>query len=230
MISQEWLNIPELSWLLNEATDKMETDPEHAAAGVDLSGVIRKYNLKPGFISIPHSWKEYSVQSAAFDLKIPFTGHPMFGHDIIYTHPMNHGAATGRTALIDFLYFARSVSKLDQGVYLSLGSSVMSPMIFENSISMAQTIEIQRTIISITISCLLLTWRSGMGWAGTNHQPVILHIICDIAKPLTGWASNTYLRADNRIFLQGFTGLCVMKPRIDLFKPDKYQYCNNCQD
>ena len=37
---------------------------------------------------------------------MPFTSHPMFGHDIIYTHPMNCGAAIGRAAERDFLTFA----------------------------------------------------------------------------------------------------------------------------
>ena len=36
-------------------------------------------------------------------LGVPFTGHPMIGHDIIYTHPLNSGAAVGRTAQRDFL-------------------------------------------------------------------------------------------------------------------------------
>ncbi|MFZ0282165.1 MAG: hypothetical protein WAL29_10975, partial [Bacteroidales bacterium] len=115
MISQEGLKIPGLSRLLNDADEKIATDPGRAAAAIDLSGVIRKYNLKPGFLSIPHPWKRYSVQSAAFELNIPFTGHPMFGHDIIYTHPLNNGAATGRTALNDFLYYAQSVSNLEHG-------------------------------------------------------------------------------------------------------------------
>ena len=58
---------------------------------------------------MPHKYKEYSVQGNAYRLGIPFTGHPMFGHDIIYTHPMNYGAAVGRTAQRDFLVFANQV-------------------------------------------------------------------------------------------------------------------------
>ena len=47
--------------------------------------------LQPGPLPVPHRWKHYSAQAAAFRLGVPFTGHPMIGHDIIYTHPMNHG-------------------------------------------------------------------------------------------------------------------------------------------
>jgi hypothetical protein len=144
MIFNEGLNIPEASFLLDEAESKLETDPEQASAAIDLLGVIQKYKLKPGFMRIPHPFKKYSVQACAYELKIPFTGHPMIGHDIIYNHPMNHGAAIGRTAVNDFLYFVESVRKLEYGVYMSIGSAVMSPMIFEKSLSMAQNCEIQR--------------------------------------------------------------------------------------
>ena len=68
----------------------------------------------------------------------------MYGHDIIYNHPMNHGGALGRVAQRDFLIFAESVSHIDGGVYISIGSAVMSPMIFEKSLSMAQNLAIQR--------------------------------------------------------------------------------------
>jgi hypothetical protein len=144
MISREGLDIPEQSFLLMEASGKIETDPEYAAAAIDLYDIVRKYKLKPGFMGIPHPFRKYSVQCAAYELNTPFTGHPMIGHDIIYTHPLNHGAAIGRTALTDFLYFARSVSNLKNGVYMSVGSAVMSPMVFEKSLSMSQNLEIQR--------------------------------------------------------------------------------------
>jgi hypothetical protein len=93
---------------------------------------------------VPHPHKAFSAQAAAVRLGIPFTGHPMIGHDIIYNHPMNHGAALGRTALRDFLAFAHSVSQLQDGVYLSVGSAVMSPMIFEKALSMAKNLAIQK--------------------------------------------------------------------------------------
>jgi hypothetical protein len=143
MISREGLQVPEPSFLLEKAGKSMTADPESAAATLDLLGVISKNKLKPGFITIPHPFKKYSVQCSAYEFAIPFTGHPMIGHDIIYNHPLNHGAAVGRTALNDFLSYTHSVSNLEGGVYISIGSAVMSPMIFEKSLAMAQNIEIQ---------------------------------------------------------------------------------------
>ena len=120
-------------------------DPKLAASALDLLETIQTADLRPGFLSISHPYKRYSAQAAAFRLNLPFTAHPMFGHDIIYTHPVNDGASIGRTALRDFLIFAEQVSHLEGGVYLSIGSAVMSPMIFEKSFSMSQNISLQKS-------------------------------------------------------------------------------------
>ena len=143
MIARDGLQIPETSTLYDMAHECMESDSDRAAAAIDLAGAIKRFDLKSGWMSIPHPYKHYSVQAQAYDLGVPFTGHPMFGHDIIYTHPMNHGAAIGRAALNDFLRYAASVANLDYGVYLSVGSAVMSPMIFEKSLSMSQNLKIK---------------------------------------------------------------------------------------
>jgi len=143
MIENEGVQIPSEDEL-NEIINYKGYDLDKAAAALDLLDTIRRFNLKTGWMEIPFPFKIYSVQAAAFRLEIPFTGHPMIGHDIIYTHPMNHGAALGRTALRDFLTFTDAIYHLDDGVYMSIGSAVMSPMIFEKSLSMAQNIHIQQ--------------------------------------------------------------------------------------
>jgi hypothetical protein len=107
MIHTEGLDIPETSFLYELAKLKMETEPETAAAAIDFAEVINHFKLNPGRMKIPHPFKKYSVQAKAHEMKIPFTGHPMFGHDIIYNHPMNHGAAIGRTAENDFLAYRK---------------------------------------------------------------------------------------------------------------------------
>ena len=127
---------------LSRAGDGAE-QADHAAAAADLLAVMSRFDLESGKEPVPHSWKAFSVQAAAYRLGIAFTGHPMIGHDIIYTHPANHCAAIGRTAQRDFLTFADRVSRLEGGVYLSVGSAVMSPMIFEKSLSMGQNLAMQ---------------------------------------------------------------------------------------
>lgn len=144
LIENEELKIPGANWLERDVEEYLHRQPEQAAAAADLLSIIRQFHLSAGELKVPHPYKQYSVQAAAYRLGVPFTGHPMIGHDIIYNHPMNHGGCLGRTALRDYLTFAESVSRIEGGVYLSLGSAVMSPMIFEKSLSMAQNLALQR--------------------------------------------------------------------------------------
>lgn len=204
MISQEGLEIPTTEALHLIAAENCEDCHDKAAAAIDLMGVIKKFNLKPGFLSIPHPFKKYSVQARAYELRIPFTGHPMIGHDIIYNHPMNHGAAIGRTALNDFLSFANSVSNLEDGVYMSIGSAVMSPMIFEKSLSMAQNLEIQNgTHMDNHYMLIVDLAESDWDWAKNGEPPMdnpaYYLRYCKTFNRMGG--EMHYLTADNRDFL-----------------------------
>jgi hypothetical protein len=145
LVENEGLDIPSIKALREMISYGMERNhPTDVAAAADLLDAVLTFDLKPGRLAVPHPFKKYGLQAAAYRLKVPFTGHPMIGHDIIYVHPMNKCAAIGRAAERDFLAFAHSVSNLDGGVYLSIGSAVMSPMIFEKSLSMSQNLAIQR--------------------------------------------------------------------------------------
>ena len=204
MIACEGLNIPEINTLYDTARECMESDPGKAAAAIDWAGTIRRFGLKPGLMSIPHPYKNYSVQAQAYKLNIPFTGHPMFGHDIIYTHPANHGAAIGRTALNDFLRFAASVAHLDHGVYMSVGSAVMSPMIFEKSLSMSQNLKIQEGkhidnhyLLIVDLAESDWDWHHN-GEPPMNH-PAYYQRYCKTFYRMGG--EMHYLASDNRDFL-----------------------------
>ncbi len=204
MIYQEGLEIPEISKLYEIAKSKMEAEPALAAAAIDLAGAIKHFNLNAGWMKIPHPFKQYSVQANAYELQIPFTSHPMFGHDIIYNHPMNHGAAIGRTAENDFLAFAKSVSNLEDGVYLSVGSAVMSPMIFEKSLSMSQNIEIQLGgHINRHYMLIVDLAESDWDWAKDGEPPMdnpaYYLRYCKTFNRMGG--EMHYLTADNRDFL-----------------------------
>lgn len=143
-VENEGLEIPPQSALIETVVKASVVNAAQAAAAADFLDAVNTFDLKPGWMAVPHAFKKYGLQAAAYRLKVAFTGHPMIGHDIIYVHPMNKCAAIGRAAERDFLAFAQSVSNLDGGVYLSIGSAVMSPMIFEKSLSMSQNLAIQR--------------------------------------------------------------------------------------
>ncbi|MFA7691615.1 MAG: hypothetical protein WCX86_01830 [Candidatus Hydrogenedentales bacterium] len=143
-VEEEGLNIPSQEQLKEEIRGALDTDPEQGAAAADLLDRIQRFDLAAGWMSVPHPFKSYGLQAAAYRLGVSFTSHPMIGHDIIYTHPMNYCAAIGRAAQRDFLIYAQQVMNLDGGVYISIGSAVMSPMIFEKSLSMAQNLHLQQ--------------------------------------------------------------------------------------
>ncbi len=170
MISRDGLNLPSAAQLEAEIGAQASADPAQTAAAADLLTVVRRFALAPGWRPIPHPWKPYSIQAAAHDAGVPLTGHPMIGHDIIYNHPMNLCAAIGRAAERDFLTFAESVSRLEDGVYLSIGSAVMSPMVFEKSLSMAQNLALQRGQ-RIERHFLLISDLAESNWDWSQGEP-----------------------------------------------------------
>jgi hypothetical protein len=202
-IQNECLSIPPPEGLEAAATGALRSDPEKAAVAADLLGVIRRFKLKPGRITVPHPWKRYSAQAAAFRLGVPFTGHPMFGHDIIYNHPMNHGGFLGRAAQRDFLAFAENVSRIDGGVYLSIGSAVMSPMIFEKSLSLAQNLAVQRGT-HIDRHYILVVDLAETAWDWSTGEPPednpAYYLRYNKTFSRMGGTLRT-LKADNRTFL-----------------------------
>lgn len=204
MIEREGLDIPSVDDLISEIKDFKSNAP----AALDLLGVIRKFDLKPGWLAVPHPFKAYSAQAAAYRLGVPFTGHPMIGHDIIYNHPMNHGAAIGRTALRDFLSFAASISRIQDGVYLSVGSAVMSPMIFEKALSMSQNLALQngdridRHFIAV-VDLAEATWDWQKNGEPPKDNPAYYLRYCKTFNRMGG--EMRYLCADNRDFLLTLT-------------------------
>ncbi len=203
MIESEGLTIPSEESLQKEIRGQ-DTNEDRLAAAADLLGVIRKFKLKPGRLSVSHPHKAYSAQAAAFRLGVPFTGHPMIGHDIIYNHPMNHGAAIGRTALRDFLSFTQSISQIQGGVYLSIGSAVMSPMIFEKAFSMSQNIALQagHTInqhFIVVVDLAEATWDWQKHGEPPKDNPAYYLRYCKTFNRMGG--EMRYLNADNRDFL-----------------------------
>ena len=118
--------------------------------------IVRGYQDKIGFgeaigrfiqegemdIAFPH--RDVSMFAAAYRLGVPFTVHKGIGFDIIDQHPAADYAAMGWTTGEDFLRFAQSVSQLEGGVFLNLGSAVMGPEVYLKSLSMARNLASQR--------------------------------------------------------------------------------------
>jgi hypothetical protein len=203
MIENDCLVLPKPEQLLEIIAGNGRRKPERAAAAADLLAVMKKYKLKGGRLEVPHPHKCYSVQAAAYRLRVPFTAHPMFGHDVIYTHPLCCGAAIGRTAERDFLSFADSISRLASGVYISVGSAVMSPMIFEKAFAMAQNLALQKgrkinRHFILAVDLMRSNWNWSKGEPPENNPAYYLRF-CKTFSRVGG--TFRYLQAHNRDFL-----------------------------
>jgi len=202
-IEAEGLEIPEIPALQEEIVEHAADAPQRSAAAADLLSIIKTFDLSSGRMDVPHPWKRYSVQAAAFRFGVPLTGHPMFGHDIIYNHAMNHGASLGRAAERDFLTFAESVRRLEGGVYLSIGSAVMSPMVFEKSLSISQNLAIQRGTLIENHSIFVVDLAQS-NWDWSQGEPPVdkpdYYLRYNKSFNRMGGQMH-YLTADNRDFL-----------------------------
>jgi hypothetical protein len=213
MIEKESLDVPTERSLLDGIERGLAEDPFQAAAAADLLGIVRRFQLDPGEMRVPHRWKQVSLQAAAFRLGVPLTGHPMFGHDIIYNHPMNCGAALGRCAERDFLTYAEGIGRIDGGVYLSMGSAVMSPMVFEKSLSMAQNVAIQKGehidrhyIVVNDMAESSWDWSQG---EPPEDNPAYYHRFNKTFSRMGG--TLRYVAADNRDFVLTLSSLLAEK-------------------
>lgn len=88
----------------------------------------------------PFPHKDISVLAQAVRLNVPVTVHVGIGYDIIHEHPNCDGGALGQTSYQDFLILTESVTRLEGGVLLSLGSAVMGPEVYLKALSMARNV------------------------------------------------------------------------------------------
>lgn len=207
LVENEGLHIPSEKELVDTVKTLVDLDPDRAASAADLLSHVRAFDLNPGWLSVPHPYKKYGLQSAAYKLGVPYTGHPMIGHDIIYVHPMNHCAAIGRAAQRDFLYYAHGVSNIEGGVYISIGSAVMSPMIFEKSLSMSQNLALQEgkhidNHFMMIVDLAESHWDWSKGEPPADNPDYYLRYNKTFARM---GGTMRYLSADNRDFLLGLS-------------------------
>ena len=104
-----------------------------AADGLGFGEALGQAILQrnPAFLST-------SILAAATRLGIPATVHIGIGQDIIHEHPNFDAAAAGQASYDDFLVFTESVTGLDGGVYLNVGSAVMGPEVYLKALAMAR--------------------------------------------------------------------------------------------
>jgi hypothetical protein len=108
---------------------------EGARRGLGLGEALGSAILEGDF---PH--KETSVLAAGVRLGVPVTVHVGIGQDILHEHPNCDGAAFGATSYQDFLILTETVTRLEGGVMLNLGTAVMGPEVYLKALAMARNV------------------------------------------------------------------------------------------
>jgi hypothetical protein len=216
MIAEEQLFIPPAEQLRTE----IAADPAHplAAAKADLLCTFAAHGLETGEIRIEHPYKAYSVPAAAYRRGVAFTVHPGIGYDIIVNHPLYHGGAIGRAAGTDARIFAASVDRLDGGVYLSIGTAIMSPQVFEKAFSAVNNVrnaEGREPLMSHSMAIIDL--QDGGGWDWTRGEPPKTNPayylrFCKSFYRMGGTLD--YIRCDNCVFLMQLLRCLGLPPAI----------------
>ena len=103
--------------------------------GIGLGEAVGREILAAG---LAHA--DVSLLAAGARLRIPVTVHVAMGTDIIHMHPDFDPAAAGAASHLDFRRFAAAVTRLEEGVYLNLGSAVILPEVFLKATSLARNL------------------------------------------------------------------------------------------
>lgn len=90
------------------------------------------------------AFRETSLLAAGVRLHLPVTVHIGIGYDIIHEHPNFDGAAAGGASHRDFLILAETLTRLQGGVFVNIGTSVMGPEVFLKALTMARNAAHQR--------------------------------------------------------------------------------------
>jgi len=115
--------------ILNEAI--IEGAGQGYGLGRSIGAMLRKQNFP---------YNHFSLLARAFELDIPITVHVAIGTDIIHMHPSADGAAIGKTSHLDFRIFADLVSRLEDGVFINLGSAVIIPEVFLKALTLVRNL------------------------------------------------------------------------------------------
>ena len=94
-------------------------------------------------VSKEFPYREISIVGRAYELRVPLTVHVGIGQDIIHEHPNFDGAATGAASYTDFLVFTETISNLEGGVFLNIGTAVMGPEVYLKALAMARNVALQ---------------------------------------------------------------------------------------
>jgi hypothetical protein len=184
-----WQETSRLNEIASEAAQRDE------GLGEAAGRIIEEENF-------PH--RDLSLAAACWRTGIPFTVHVSIGCDIVHAMPNCDGAAWGQASYTDFLIFAHSVSQLEGGVFLNVGSAVTGPEVYLKALSMARNVARQegREIRHFTTAVFDLAplpdnWRDG---PPSKEEPLYYYrpwktILC---RTVADGGQSFYIQGDHR--------------------------------
>jgi phosphoheptose isomerase len=110
---------------------------EGAREGLGYGAAIGKFIAENAEL---FPYRQVGVLYNAYRLGIPATIHITIGADIIHQHPRVDFAALGAASGEDFQRFTASVSELEGGVFLNLGSAVTGPEVFLKALTIVRNL------------------------------------------------------------------------------------------
>jgi hypothetical protein len=197
-------------------------EPSHRLTGAraDLLWTLERFSLPHGRIEVSHPFKRFSVLCAAYEHRVPLTVHVGVGYDIIVNHPLFHGGALGRASGADAATFAHGVDGLSDGVYMSVGSAIMSPQVFEKALSAVNNLrELDGRPFVAGHHMTVVDLQDGGNWDWSTGEPprenpAYYLRYCKTFSRMGGTLE--YVQLDNRQFLSALVyALCVAEQGMD---------------
>ncbi len=136
------------------------------------------------------SHKGLSILAQAHRLGVPVTVHVAIGTDIIHQHPSAVGMAIGEGSLLDFKTFIYSVSKLEGGVAVNIGSAVVLPEVFLKAVTVARNLGYKINKFTAANFDMISQYRphqnvvtrpttkGGKGYNITGHHEIMIPLLC----------------------------------------------------
>ncbi|MFH1189431.1 MAG: hypothetical protein V1682_01925 [Candidatus Omnitrophota bacterium] len=133
--------------------------------------------------------RKLSILASAYELNVPVTVHVAIGTDIIHQHPSASGVAIGEGSLLDFRNFIHSVSKLEGGVLINLGSAVILPEVFLKAITVARNLGNKVDTLTTANFDMISQYRpyqnilsrptskGGKGYNITGHHEIMIPVL-----------------------------------------------------
>ena len=171
MIVRDGLTFPAVRALQEVIAAGIDAPHPLLAAQAELLHTLTHFDIPAGFLAIAHPWKHHSIFGRAVRLGVPVTVHSGIGYDIIYNHPCANGAALGRGSHTDFKIFAHSVAGLQDGVFLSIGSAIMAPQIFEKALSAVNNLRIQNGEKPVSGHLMVVNDLQQSTWDWSRGEP-----------------------------------------------------------